>query len=346
MNGDKKSRVGYLELLRVAACFLVIVNHTNSGVFLSRQPFERTWWVSLAYFFLSKAAVPVFIMISGSLLLGKRDSLLENGRRVGRIVADIVLFSFLYYILSCRINGASVNLLEFVKEIYQNNITNSYWYLYLYLGILLMLPLLQRMAAGMGRLEYRYLIAVCVVFMGGMPLVIHYKPELSFSGSFAEPLFSVYIGIFFLGYYLEHHVGLKASYAGVSVLVILGGVILQTGLTYLEYLKTPEDYLFFDERTSVLVVVTAAGMFYLARYLGSVIRAEWFWNVIRFAGGCSFGAYLLSDMFVEVYMGTYLELMMRMQIMKALVLYELLIFVTGIAVAAVMRRVPYLKKLV
>lgn len=69
-----KSRETFLDLLRIIACFLVIVNHTNSVIFLGSSPDSLDWYVSLTYFFISKIAVPIFFMISGYLLLKKEDN--------------------------------------------------------------------------------------------------------------------------------------------------------------------------------------------------------------------------------------------------------------------------------
>ena len=71
-NGIEKNGTYYmyLDILRIIACFLVIVNHTDSRVFLRTSPSE-TWFLGLTYFFICKAAVPLFLMISGVLLLRK-----------------------------------------------------------------------------------------------------------------------------------------------------------------------------------------------------------------------------------------------------------------------------------
>lgn len=67
------NRKVYLDFLRILACFLVIVNHTNSDIFLNSS-IGITWFVSITYFFICKIAVPLFVMISGAVLLGKKDS--------------------------------------------------------------------------------------------------------------------------------------------------------------------------------------------------------------------------------------------------------------------------------
>lgn len=348
MSKDKvqKTKIVYLELLRMIASFLVIVNHTNSGVFLSKEPSNITWWISLAYFFVSKTAVPVFLMISGALMLGRVDENCKHVKRFVRILMDLVVFSLIYSAYHHFVEGSPTTLLASLKRMYQINITNAFWYLYLYLGILLMLPLFQRLSVKMERGAYQYLIAISVVLVGIMPILAHYVPEMQYNGMFGEPMLSAYVGILFLGYYLAHEVELKPLYAGISVLVFIGGILLQVGLTYLEYCKDSQNYLFYDERTYLTITVTAASLFYLVRWLGSVIQREWFFQIVTCVGGCSFGVYLLSDLLIKQYEVLYIELMMYMHELKALILYQLLVFATGVVITAVLKKIPYVNRLV
>ncbi len=71
-NYPAPSRKAYIEFLRILACFLVIVNHTAHSIFLLINP-SLTWFSSLTWFFISKIAVPIFLFISGALLLKKQD---------------------------------------------------------------------------------------------------------------------------------------------------------------------------------------------------------------------------------------------------------------------------------
>lgn len=344
-KGAQKTRIAYLELVRIIACFFVIVNHTNSGIFMSQTPGGKTWWVSLCYFFMCKTAVPLFLMASGAVLLGRVDENEKHLKRILRIVADLVLFSLMMYLYGTFRSGGEVDLLEFFKRIIQQNVSNAYWYLYLYLGILLMLPLFQRLSVNMGRRAYRYLIFLSVVFLGAMPIVTHYFP-----GAFVHPLFPetflpVYAGLLFLGYYLAHEIELKHSYAAVSAVLFFAMLLFEVCATYMEYQKNPEDYLFYDNRTLLTVTVTAASLFYLARWFESVVHTEWFWRAVVSLGGCTFGIYLLSDLFIEIYAMGYLALMARMHVLLAVVAYELLVFFTCAAITAICRKIPYIKRL-
>ena len=80
-----KKRESWLDALRITSAFLVIVNHTNSDVFQASSPEYATWWLSVAWYYLCKIAVPVFVMVSGAVLLPRQDSLRKCLGRFGRI---------------------------------------------------------------------------------------------------------------------------------------------------------------------------------------------------------------------------------------------------------------------
>lgn len=63
----------YIEFMRIAACFLVIVNHTVNQI-VCAFPVSHTWFCATTYFFVSKIAVPLFLFIMGGLMLNKEDS--------------------------------------------------------------------------------------------------------------------------------------------------------------------------------------------------------------------------------------------------------------------------------
>ena len=128
----KKKSIVWIEFLRILACFLVIVNHTNSKIFLNAVP-SLGWFVSLTYFFVSKIAVPLFVMISGYLLLGQEDTYKKNYLRILRIIGAWLggsLFYYLYYIRLGKVGTFEIG--DFLTRIIREPITASFWYLYMY----------------------------------------------------------------------------------------------------------------------------------------------------------------------------------------------------------------------
>ena len=121
----KKNRVIFVDFLRIIACFLVIVNHTNSRIFLGTTP-SLLWFLSLSYFFICKVAVPVFVIITGYTMLDRETSYRKTALQFLRAALCLVLFSAVYYISDFKsglIENISLN--GFFQTIISTNITNA-----------------------------------------------------------------------------------------------------------------------------------------------------------------------------------------------------------------------------
>lgn len=190
------------DILRILACFLVIVNHTNSEVFLGMQP-SLTWALSLAYFYFSKIAVPIFLMISGALLLRKdysyKDLLIK---KVGRIAAILVLFSLYIYLIE---EGNALNLHDFMNRIIEAPIITSYWYFYMLLGAYLILPFLRKIVCAMKANDWLYFFIGWALFSGLLPILVRYEIIPTISFWFDVQIMSSFIGYMFMGYYITQN---------------------------------------------------------------------------------------------------------------------------------------------
>lgn len=149
----KKKQV-WIESLRIFALFWVIYNHTsiygwtlfsNGNTVLSGA--ETV--VNFVLFAFCKISVPLFLMISGALLLGRDEVMKKTMKRVSRMVILIVVvlcanyayFSSIHHEYTQNIHS----FVDFLKEAYGGTNLCTY-YLWLYLGFLICLPLLREIA--------------------------------------------------------------------------------------------------------------------------------------------------------------------------------------------------------
>lgn len=208
-------------------------------------------------------------MITGANLLGKVDDYRKHIKRVIRILLVGILFLFVYYLRYIAANQEAVKFIDFFKMIYHNNITNAFWYLYMYLGLLIMMPLLQRMSVHMKKNDYLYLLFWIMIFMGIMPIIIHYFPDYSYCEHFNSAILPVYIGMVFAGYYVSHEVELEWKYFLWSIVIIIGCIVIQVFGTVIESCSNPDSYLFWDNRTYLPITLSAVACFYMVRYIDS-----------------------------------------------------------------------------
>ncbi len=352
MPADTNRRYAYMDFLRIAAVFLVIVNHTNSLVFQAASPAQIRWWVSVLWYYLSKIGVPLFVMVSGACLLPKVDPYRKTLQRILRIAGVLVLFSFLYFaagVLQAHGGAADVlNILGFAKAVWQGPVTDSFWYLYFYLGLLWMLPWLQRLAKALQKRDLLYMIFLSFGFGALIPLLSHYVPALTPSVYVFIPLFSTYLGIFFAGHYIHAYVG-KINRA-LCVAVIVLSVAAAALLTYGEYqtLSGVGRYWFMDDRTAppIFVIICAAAVMMLVK---DVLRTpdKQGKSRLQTLGGCAFGIYLVQDFFIsQTRYKLFVPLAQQINPMIAALLWELGVFLVALLIILIIRKIPGVKKLI
>lgn len=348
--GEKPAqrREAFLDFLRIAACFLVVVNHTTSEVFLARSPQERVWFVMVAYFLFSKPAVLLFYMISGYLLLGRQDSWQKAGKRIARILVVMLCCAAVYAVFHGFVNDpnrtASQMLLEFL-QVFHKPPSNALWYLYTYLGVLMVLPFLQKMAAGMDKKDYYILFGLACVFSGLLPIAAHYNKNWTLAWPFELPLTTEAVTMFFAGYYFARF-GVKKTGRGfaVAAIAVVAIVLLNTWATWMEYQRNEgTDYLFFEERKLLPNIMVAVSLFYMASFLKLPPALQ---KVVTQVGACTFGMYLIGDMLLYILNPLHVLLDEKMHLLPSLVLFEGIVFFCAFGIIFLLRKIPWVRKLI
>ncbi|MBE6642010.1 MAG: hypothetical protein E7619_10555 [Ruminococcaceae bacterium] len=340
-----KRRECFLDILRIIACFLVIVNHTNSDIFLNTAAGSLTWFASLTYFFVSKIAVPIFFMISGYLLLGKIDSTKKMLQRIGRILVALIGCGVVYAIFDTYYMKSDPSVLTAIKDflfIYFDSPSNALWYLYAYLGILLMLPFLQKMTSVMTKRDYHVFFVISVLYYSVLPVLNHYVNLITISSEIKLPLFDGTILFLFIGQYFARF-GIKKTRRGfcISAALYLLTLAFNVVATYYEHIRFGYNYLFFDNRIYFPILLQSVCVFYMISFVKLGEKTE---RVISYVGACTFGIFLLSDMNIGFLKFIFTGLSANIHPLFAVVIYEICVFVIGGVVVSLLRMVPLVKK--
>ena len=168
-RGD--SRFAHLDLLRLIACFLVVFNHTEGCIKLYEYNAGALTVISFVRLFIAmivKINVPVFYMITGSLLLNRDRGYRDILGRIVKMFSILLIFSIVahfcykgeFYIPGFFRNFASASV----------DGAGPYWYLYAYLGILLILPFLRAITARMKKFDVLYLLGVRLIIGALIPM--------------------------------------------------------------------------------------------------------------------------------------------------------------------------------
>ena len=139
----------YLEAMRILAVLLVMYNHSAPFMsFATQSGLEKN--VSFLLSLICKAAVPLFFMISGVLLLGKEESFRDLfQKRILRMIYVIIIFSLLYHFKMAWKGATPFAPLHVFLRLPFDLVFLPYWYLYSYIGFLAILPFVRAIAKHM-----------------------------------------------------------------------------------------------------------------------------------------------------------------------------------------------------
>ena len=127
---EERGRLVYLDLLRVIAVCAVVMVHAAGGLVTEYGAGTVDFIVGNVLDGLSRLGVPVFLMISGALMLDERRPY-RLGRRVGRLLLLLFLWSLLYTlalsVVRPLLGGGSVQLGEVLTSLFRGHY--HLWYL-------------------------------------------------------------------------------------------------------------------------------------------------------------------------------------------------------------------------
>lgn len=333
----QKERVVYIDILRIFACFMVIVNHTTIQFFQEWRP-GITWFAVLAYFFLSKPAVPIFIMITGYTLLQRQNSYREILKRCVRMFRILLAVSVFFYVVE-RNQDAGFGIMDFCQRFLRGEIEFAFWYMYLYFGILLMTPFLQKFVKELEKKDLLVFFGISMSYFSIYPIVKRYVPAFTLSENFELPLFGSYICMLLIGYYFAVYVKRSKKGAVLAVTGLIASIISNVMLTYMEYHRNDGiDYLYFDNRTTCFVMLEAICIFYLAGFIKQQRNMGW----ISKLGKSTFEIYLVHMFFVRRLEWVYIAVTRVSHILIGLIVYEIAVFVCSFAVVYLLGKIGLL----
>jgi surface polysaccharide O-acyltransferase-like enzyme len=346
----------HIEFLRFACIWLVMFTHTATegfSLYLNEQ--SSPWFpLYLTVPFFVKTAVPVFFMISGALLLGKEEPVsVIFHKRILRFAAVLVIFSFLNYVIDYR----SVNIPRFLFLVYTSTLATAYYFLYIYIAFLMMLPFWRAMVKNLTHRHYVYLIALELIFVGVVPI----SSFLMFKGSaqmnyFLNPLLAVSEPTFYflIGYWIENVMpdswlsnkalvfwgaAAAAGTAAAACMTVYNGT-LSGQLTEANSERFYDCFLFLNTG----FVYCCAKRFFLHRQISMNVR-----RILVFLGSMSFGVMLLDDLLRHSTMGIFHRHILSLLSgwpLTAAVLWITLAFSLGIVVVYFIKKIPLFRELI
>ena len=136
---NQSRRIFYLDLLRVIAIFAVVLSHVAVEFTKNFNISTLNWYGSVFHLDFGIIGVPIFLMISGALLLNK-DYTISNflNKRFIRILLPFVFYGLMLPIIKMKFMGYPWTITEYFELFF----FNQYWFVWMIIGAYLIIPIL------------------------------------------------------------------------------------------------------------------------------------------------------------------------------------------------------------
>jgi len=332
-------RTLYLDIIKIVACFLVIINHTGNYLFDSIGYSNESALFFTINFALCKIGVPLFIMVSGALLLKKDYTFKDVGKKILRILIPIIVFSILF-----AIKAGVLDFKTFFQSILAEPFYTVFWYLYMLIGLYAMTPFLQKMVKNFKDNDYKGFLIVVLIIPSILKLLSSFG--IPVSSLFLLGVMSSVIGFYVIGLYLSQ-IELKKKYCNIAVIVSIISFIAYTLQMYIPYQKTGSISFVLDTYDSLPVICLSLGAFYLFRYyFEKYDTSKTFKNIITNISAVTFGIYLIHfPLTHHVYKLGIMQHIFEFNAYIGIILLQMSCFIGCGAVIYLLRLIPGVKKI-
>ncbi len=307
-NVSAQNQLAWADRLRNLATVLVIAIHVSGPIAQENTDFYTWyWWSANIWDAVSRASVPLFIMLSGYLLLSKDYPLPDFlKRRFTRVAVPALVWSGVYSLYGYISQKKPDSFGAFLNNLAENSVHYHLWFIYLILGLYLVYPILRPWVKQAKERDFWYFFALWAIGAWGYKILDQFF-DIQL-GLYFE-LFTNQAGTFVLGYYLGNKINQEIAAApdfqaetGVkpwtmsrpklillSVMMILAGSFVTAwGSWWATLANGGKFHLYFYDYLTPNVGIAAAGWFIFAQ---QVFRNPPLLEIEKAFAAASFGIY-------------------------------------------------------
>ena len=307
------------------------------------------WSVSNFYFSVVQWGVPVFVMISGALFLGREQTLQKLFKKnILRIATAFVFWSVLYacwrYFVTHEKHSIREMLLSIIKGHYHM------WFLFIIVGLYLIVPFLNKIIEDQKLAVYFVILAFLFAFL--FPQMIELiglkypgPSEIisEFISKFRMEFVLGYSGYFVLGYLLSR---MRINKIAETIIYILGicGFAITIVISARFARSDISTDIIFDELTVNVLLCSAAVFVFAKQHLNKPFKNEKAVHTLSYLSKCTFGVYLVHPLVIDCLRRFVGVSALSFNPIISIPMIALLVFFVSKVISAIMNRIPFVKK--
>lgn len=286
------------DLLRTIACFFVVAVHAMLIPRTWDSAYVGVWYVSLTFAVLSAlfyACNGAFFMMSGRFNI-KAPRSLKNFyvKKLSALLVSLIIAMVIHTMFDIVYGGGpirDISSLWFIKTVILNIVYNysgiEYWFMYVLLGYILVVPFLYQAFTTMSR-SYQYaFVGLGLAFQTGMTLTYYLGYSFPVSVVFANFIF-----VFCLGSIIEPLITQRWLR---HVIVIVGLFVAPLVNGYMAWI----GYRSYSYEASPLMIATVVGLLIVCQWAAHLRWSSVLRRAISAIARYSYGIYLVQMMVVN-----------------------------------------------
>jgi len=347
-----QQRLPHADAARALAISLVVILHIVASLVEKGYAVGKfNWWVANFVDSVARIGVPLFVLVSGTLLLDphRNESLATFfQKRFVKVLIPLLGWSVIYLVWRIYYEGEPFTLQQAFRAILENTVAYHFWFLYMILGLYLVTPILRVFTRIATPNDYKYFLIIWV-FAVCLPAFL--KQFFGISMADFWVIVIGFSGYYVAGYFLNQERYSERSFHWAIALYIIALLVTFIG-TYLLLRHNGEYGPYFYEYLSPNVIVMSLASYYILRWLAYeriYTRIPRLKQLVSILCVTSFGVYMVHVLLLSVLKGGRLGFILSGASIGwgfGILLTFLLVMPLSVGIVYLMQRIPVVKSLV
>lgn len=297
---EENKKIIWIQNLRAIACILIVLLHIIDGWLKTNQikltMYSGRWWIDNIFIqIFVRTAVPIFIMISGALLLNPKKNI-----KLGKIIKYIkkmffiiITFGLFYCLIEQFVYDSFNNPLKSIGisilHVFENKSWGVMWYIYMMIGLYIITPLIKAFINNTDDKNLIFTLITLFIVSFIVP-TINYLFNVEITNFYLEGF--AYIFYYMMGYFIAYR--LKSLIK--DRIIYFFGIIGLIGSLSLLILKN-SYYLEFDTNINCFIAIWSMFIYYLCSNEIIKIKEN---NILNYIAKYSFGIFLIHTFWLNI----------------------------------------------
>ena len=347
-----------VDLIRTVAIVLVILLHAaiepNPSLNQMSSGGVQLWWTLNIYDSIARTAVPLFVMLTGALLLqpNKAEEPLRVffKKRWNRIGIPVLFWGAIFFAWDFSVKGQALTVVSILQGVLAGPYVH-FWYVYILVGLYLITPLVRVVVAHADWKIIKYFLLLWFVGTGIIPLLTLYASISPQTVWFRQNVFVLtgLLGYFILGAYVAK---LRLRTSLLSLMLVLSTVWTILGTYFLIGTMGEQYSQFFLDASSFSVIIASVTLFLILASIpnqtveNKIPRGS---KVLQVISQNTIPIYLFHIIILETLQKGYLGFKISVTTMNPIIEIPIVAAVTlliCLAIIVPLKKIPYVKRLI